>query len=120
MGVSLAEFAHKLAFQRGLIRPNKGPSIVPLLIVHFTSTGLNARENPGNHPLLVNVCQRTGTLSWHRDLTKWYSMGSYNWHGKDWFNGIDVVSLKYPSGIKTSRILQIVVQVNRVHNDEFF
>lgn len=119
MDVNLAKFAIKLAFERGLIRQNKGPSIVPLMIVHFTSDGILARENPYNGPVLVNVCQRTGTLSWHKDLTKLYSMGTTGWYGREWLGCIDIVNLKYPSGIRTTRILQIVAQVNRELSYEF-
>lgn len=119
MGVKLSEFAKRLVLERGLIRKNKGPSIVPLLIVHFTNNGILSNENPHNTPILITVDQKTGGLFRHKDLTKWYSMGKWDYDNRDWLGCIDVVSLRLPVGIRTSRILQISAQVNRELTNEY-
>lgn len=116
MGVPLDKFANRLAFERGLIRKNKGPSIVPLMIVHFSNSLVRSRANPYNVPMLLTICQRTGNIYWNSDLTKLYSMGSWSWYS--WLDCVDVLRLKHATGVRKSPILQIYAQVNREPTNE--
>lgn len=120
MGVKLSEFASRIIQERKLIRENKGPSIVPLMIIRFS--GLRNNDpvdyySPPANVLLLTVCQRTAAIYRQVDLTKFYSGSSYVGYS-DWWNRSEVVSIRQPRRMSTSRLLEIYVVMNEVSNDE--
>lgn len=121
MGVKLSDFVRKVILERGLIRKNKGPSIVPLMIIRFI--GFKPVEDdyfhlaPKGGVMLLTVCQRTGVISAHRDLTKLYSVGSYVDYS-DWWNTSEVVNVRPPAALSTSRLLEINVDIKEMTYDQ--
>lgn len=120
MGVRLSDFASRLIQGRGLIRKNKGPSIVPLMIVRFMGYRVDPEAywlSPPAGILLLTVCQRTASLSFQTDLTKFYSGVPYVGY-TDWWNRSEVVSVRPPGAISTSRLLEINVELRGVSNHD--
>lgn len=121
MGVKLSEFARRLILDRKLIRKNRGPSIVPLMIVRFV--GFKSEEDnyynriPKNGVMLLTVCQRTGAISAHSDLTKLYSGNNYVDY-QEWWTQAEVVSVRPPMPVATSRLIEIYVDISEMIYDQ--
>lgn len=72
--ISLEKFLMRLAFEKGLIRKNKGNSIVPLALVYFGDpSDENLYYTPYRGLHLATVSQKTGGIYINRDLSKKYS-----------------------------------------------
>lgn len=114
MGVKLSDFARKIVLERKLIRKNKGPSIVPLMIIRFIGDIPDEVSHylrvPNSRTILLTVCQRTATIFGHADLTKLYSCGPYVDYS-DWWNISEVARVRPPRGMATSRLLEINVDL---------
>ena len=77
MEVSLEKFLRRLTFELGLIRANKGPSIVPLAIINFQ--GIYTDDgywSPWHGVFLATVSQQHGGIYLNKDLSKRYSASS--------------------------------------------
>ncbi len=68
----LQEFLRRYAKVRGLYRPHKGPSIVPLAIVDVAPLQYRLATR-----MLITYMQRDQALFYNRDLTKIYNMGGH-------------------------------------------
>lgn len=114
MGVKLSDFASRLIQERKLIRKNKGPSIVPLMIIRFTGIIPDEVSHylrvPNSRTILLTVCQRTATIFGHADLTKLYSGGPYVDYS-DWWSRSEVAGVRPPRGMATNRLLEINVDL---------
>lgn len=122
MGVKLSEFASRLIVERKLIRKNKGPSIVPLMIIRFIDYKPRDPDDyysvRPNHPvLLITACQRTGVVFSNHDLKKLYSGTGYVGYS-DWWNRSEIISIRPPRAMSTNRLLEIYVEVSEVDNRE--
>ncbi len=119
MGVKLSDFAKRIIVERKLIRKNKGPSIVPLMIIRFIDY-VHCDETyygPRADRMLLTVCQRTASISGQVDLTKLYSGTPYVGYA-DWWNRSEVVSIRPPRPISTSRLIEVNIKLIQVNNHD--